>query len=178
MLVVKDFLNGNNIGLKEIVVVRARTEQNNPDIICQVGAALTAYAGPCPTPAMMVMMTCSFMVNGPGLSGIPKKEIFGRKRAQALQIGRLNSMGESLSRRIRFSNWDPCWDPKRETETPWGIFFTNLDDGDGGVSEIEELVHAGNEDSPNKTDDPSTEGRRRHRGIICVGNRRTDFGIW
>jgi hypothetical protein len=76
MLIVKDFLNGDNIGLKEIV--RARTEQNNPDIICQVGATLTAYAGNSPTPAMMVMMTCSLMVNGPGLSGIPKKEIFGR----------------------------------------------------------------------------------------------------
>jgi hypothetical protein len=76
MLVVKDFLNGNDIGLKEIV--RARTEQNNPDIICQVGASLTAYAGPAPIPAIMVMMTCSLMVNGPGLSGIPKKEIFGR----------------------------------------------------------------------------------------------------
>jgi hypothetical protein len=68
MLIVKDFLNGDNIGLKEIV--RARTEQNN--------VTLTAYAGPAPTPAMMVMMTCSLMVNGPGLSGIPKKEIFGR----------------------------------------------------------------------------------------------------
>ena len=31
MLIVKDFLNGDDIGLKEIV--RARTEQNNPDII-------------------------------------------------------------------------------------------------------------------------------------------------
>jgi hypothetical protein len=32
VLIVKDFLNGDNIGLKEIV--RARTEQNNLDIIC------------------------------------------------------------------------------------------------------------------------------------------------
>jgi hypothetical protein len=76
MLIVKEFLNGDNICLKEIV--RARTEQNNPDIIRQVGATLTAYAGPSATSAMMVMMTCSLMVNGPGLSGIPKKEIFGR----------------------------------------------------------------------------------------------------
>jgi hypothetical protein len=83
-------------------------------------------------------------------------------------------MGKSLSRRIRFSNWDP----KRETETPWGNYFTNLTDVDGGVSEKEELVHAGKDDCPNKTDDPSTDGRRRHRGIICVGNRRTDFWIW
>jgi len=64
-------------------------------------------------------------------------------------------MGKYLSRRIRFSNWDP----ERETKTPWGKGFTNLIDVDGGESEIEELVHAGKEDSPNKTDDPSTEGR-------------------
>ena len=59
-----------------------------------------------------------------------------------------------------------------------GKVFTNLVDVDGGVSEEEELVHARNEDSPNKTEDPSTDGRRRHRGIICVGDRRTDFWIW
>jgi hypothetical protein len=74
MVIVKDFLSGDNLGLKEIV--RARTEQNNPNI--EVGVTLTAYACSAPTPAMMVMMTCSLMVNGPGLSGIPKMEIFGR----------------------------------------------------------------------------------------------------
>jgi hypothetical protein len=84
-----------------------------------------------------------------------------------LQIGRLNNIGKYLSRKIRFSNWD-----KKETEN------TNRTDDDGGESEIEELVHSGKDDSPNKTDDPSTEGRRRHRGIICVGNRTTDFWIW
>jgi hypothetical protein len=46
-------------------------------MISQVGGILTAYAELAPTPAMMVMMTCSLMVNGPGLSGMPKKEIFG-----------------------------------------------------------------------------------------------------
>jgi hypothetical protein len=46
--------------------------------------------------------------------------------------------------------------PKRDTE---GNISTNRTDGDGRVSEKEELVHAGNEDSPNETDDPSTEGR-------------------
>ena len=93
MLIIKDFLNGDNLGLKEIV--SARIEQNNPDINCQVGATLTAYAGPAPMLAMMVMMTCSLIVNDPGLSGTPKKEIFGKKRAQALQIGILNSMGKT-----------------------------------------------------------------------------------
>jgi hypothetical protein len=47
-------------------------------MICQVGVTLTAYADPAPTPAMMVMITCSLMVNGPGLSAMPKKETFGR----------------------------------------------------------------------------------------------------
>ena len=113
------------------------------------------------------------MVNGPGLSGKPKKEIFGKNRAHALQIGRLKSIGTDLSRRIRFSNRGP-----KRTKNRWKIKFTNLTDGDGGVSEIEELIHAGNEGSQNKTDDPSTDCRRRHGGIICVGNRRTDFWIW
>jgi hypothetical protein len=75
MLIVKYFLNDDNIGLKEIV--RARTEWNNPDIICQVRVTLTAYAGLTATPAMMLMMTFSLMVNCPGLSGMPKREIFG-----------------------------------------------------------------------------------------------------
>ena len=41
-------------------------------------------------------------------------------------------------------------------------FFTNLTgnaavaDADGGVSEKEELVHAGDENCPNETDCPST----------------------
>ena len=77
-------------------------------------------------------------------------------------------MGKYLSRKNRFINWDR----KRDTENAYRT------GGDGGESEIEELIHARKEDSPNKTDNPSTEGRRRHRGIICVGNRRTDFWIW
>ena len=59
-----------------------------------------------------------------------------------------------------------------------GKKITNLTDEDGGVSESEELIQAGDEDSPNKTDCPGTECRRRHLGIICVGNRNTDFRIW
>ena len=120
------------------------------------------------------MMTCSLIVKGPGLSGIPKTEIFGRYRAQAMQIGKLNSCGTSLSCRIRFSNWDL----KGENETPWGNLFTNLTDTDGRVSKREELVHAGKDDSPNKTDDPSPESRRWHLGIIYISNRSTDFWIW
>ena len=33
--------------------------------------------------------------------------------------------------------------------------ITNPNDDDGGVSKREELVHAGDENYPNKTDDPS-----------------------
>jgi len=35
---------------------------------------------------------------------------------------------------------------------------TNLRDDYGGMSEEEELVHAGNENSPHEADGPSTEG--------------------
>ena len=38
---------------------------------------LTAYADEAPTLAMMVTMTCSLIVNGPGLSETPKRETFG-----------------------------------------------------------------------------------------------------
>jgi hypothetical protein len=61
---------------------------------------------------------------------------------------------------------------------PWGNVFTNLMDNDVGESEKEELVYAWNEDRPNETNHPSTEGRCWHSGIICVGNRSTDFWIW
>ena len=38
MLIVNDFLSGDNIGLRKFFF-RVRTEQNNPDRICQVGVA-------------------------------------------------------------------------------------------------------------------------------------------
>ena len=76
MLIVKYFLNGDYIGLKD--VVRTLNKKNGAVMICQVEVTLTAYADAAPTPAMMVIMTCSLIVNGPGLSGMPKKEIFGR----------------------------------------------------------------------------------------------------
>jgi hypothetical protein len=69
MPIVKDLLNGDNIGLKE---------SKSSNRTGQIGATLTAYAGTSPTLAMMMMRTCSLMVNGPGLSGIPKKEILGK----------------------------------------------------------------------------------------------------
>ena len=82
---------------------------------------------------------------------MPKREIFGMYRAQALQIGRLNTRGTILSRKILFS--------KKIKRLGCRRTITNLRDEDGRVSEVEELVHARNEENPNETDDPSTEGR-------------------
>jgi hypothetical protein len=42
---------------------------------------------------------------------------------------------------------------------------TKLIDSDGGVSE-EELVHAGNEDGPDGTDDSNTQARKVDEGIV------------
>ena len=47
MLVIKDFLNGDNVCLKN--VVRAWTEQNSADMICQVGTTHTICGGLCDT---------------------------------------------------------------------------------------------------------------------------------
>lgn len=66
---------------------------------------------------------------------------------------------------------------QRGVQKMGGREIANLSDGDGGESEEKELVDTGNKDGPNETDGPSTEGRRRHRWIICVGNGRTDFWI-
>ena len=66
----------------------------------------------------------------------------------------------------------------RDSEIVWGKCFTHRTDTGGGVSKIEELVQAGNDDCPSNADDPSTEGRRQHRGIIGVGNRGTDLWVW
>jgi hypothetical protein len=55
---------------------------------------------------------------------------------------------------------------------------TNRVNNDGRISEVEELVDTRNDDGPNETDNPSAESRRRHCGIIGIGNRRPDFNIW
>jgi hypothetical protein len=87
-------------------------------------------------------------------------------------MGKVNTWGTIFPRRTRFSNGPEEISNAAEQKS------TYLTDGDGRVSEEEKLVDAGNEDGPNETDDPSAEGRRWHRGIIRVGNRRTDFWIW
>ena len=112
------------------------------------------------------------MVKGPGLSGMPKKKTFGSQRAQALQMWKLNTNGTSFSRKIQFSR------RKRNKLLKRRGTNTYLSDEDSRVSKEEELVYAGNEDNPNETNDPGTEGRRWHGGIICVGDGRTNFWIW
>ena len=42
-----------------------------------IWATLTAYGVEIPALAMMEMTTCSLIVNGPGLSRMPKSEILG-----------------------------------------------------------------------------------------------------
>ena len=68
MLIVENSLHGNDVDLNKIGV-RVLTQWS--------GAILTAYAAPPPTPDMIVIMTCSLTVNGPGLREIPKRETFG-----------------------------------------------------------------------------------------------------
>jgi hypothetical protein len=51
-------------------------------------------------------------------------------------------------------------------------------DVDGRRSEVEELVGTRNDNGPNQTDNPRAESRRKHRGIVGVGDRGPDFGIW
>jgi len=64
---------------------------------------------------------------------------------------------------------------KKTRENPWE---THLGDGNGGASQEKELVDARNEDSPNETDNPDAKSVERHRGIICIGDRGSDFGVW
>src|SRR5713101_3086269 len=88
-------------------------------------------------------------------------------------MGKVNSWGTNFPRRTRFSNG-----AQKTIQMPQNKKSNNRIDADGGVSKEEELVHARDEDGPGEADYPSTEGRRWHRGIICVGDRRTDFWIW
>ena len=73
-----------------------------------------------------------------------------------MQIERLDNMGKSLP---ALTSHLATRIPKERLKRCGEFCFTNLTDSDGRVSEIEEPVHTGKEDFPNKTDDPSTEGR-------------------
>ena len=54
---------------------------------------------------------------------------------------------------------------------------TNRRDFDSRVSEIEELVCARNDDGPEQANDPSTECRHRHCGIVSISHCGSDFGV-
>jgi hypothetical protein len=73
-------------------------------------------------------------------------------------MGKVNTCGTIFSRRIDLATKAP----KKVGSNAAEQKSTNLGNVDGGVSEEEELVRARNEDGPDQTNDPSTEGRRRH----------------
>jgi hypothetical protein len=73
-------------------------------------------------------------------------------------MGKVNTCGTIFSRTIDLATKAPKNVGSNAAEQK----STNLGNVDGGVSEEEELVRARNEDGPDQTDDPSTEGRRRH----------------
>ena len=50
--------------------------------------------------------------------------------------------------------------------------------GDRGIPEEEELVHAGDDDGPDDTYEPCTEGFDRHVRVVGVGDGGADLGIW
>ena len=54
---------------------------------------------------------------------------------------------------------------------------THTTDGDGGVPEEEELVHAGDEDGPDDSDEPSTEGAGGHVRVVGVGDGGAHLGV-
>ena len=50
-------------------------------------------------------------------------------------------------------------------------------DGDGGVSEEEELVQTGDEDGPGNANEPGPEGAAGHVRVVGVGDGGTDLGV-
>lgn len=50
-------------------------------------------------------------------------------------------------------------------------------DGDGGISEEEELVEAWDEDGPAETDEPCAEGTDGHGRVVCVCDGGPDLRV-
>ena len=48
---------------------------------------------------------------------------------------------------------------------------------DRRVSKVEELVYSRNDNGEKQAEDPSTNCRRRHGGIVSVGYRGSNFGV-
>ena len=99
MLIIDEFLSNDRVCLKKDM---KELKENRTTNILPAGETLTAYGYASEAPAMIVIIVCSLMLNGPGLSGMPKREIFGSKRAQALPMGRLNTCATIFSHKIRF----------------------------------------------------------------------------
>lgn len=110
------------------------------------------------------LLTCSLIVNGPGLREIPQTRTEGTKRAQARPKGKTTSCATS---------WGQSLNSCMEVEAP----STHAIDADTWVSEEEELVHAGEHDGPNDSKYPCPQRRRRHLGVVKVCYRGPYFGI-
>ena len=53
----------------------------------------------------------------------------------------------------------------------------HIANSDGRIPEEEELVHAGDEDGPDDTNHPCTEGVDRHGRVVGVGDGGADLGV-
>lgn len=58
-----------------------------------------------------------------------------------------------------------------------GKMITYAAHGDAREAEEEELIHAGDNDSPNNTNDPDAQGGDRHTRVVGVSDRRANLGI-
>lgn len=157
ILIVEDLLHCNDVGLSGIVKISSRS-------LLWEKKVLTAYADCAPTFAMIVTMTCSLMVNGPGLREIPKILTWGTKRAYTLMRGNESSWATIYRREIR-------WRCKAR------ILGTYTSDGYAGVTEEEELVQTGDEDCPDEAEDPCTGGLAGHVGVVGISDGGPNFGI-
>ena len=119
------------------------------------------------------MRTCSLTVKGPGLIETPKILTLGTTRAQRRPRG-------------KESSWATIW--RRRTQTRGSRLVighvvrskneqTYAANGDRGIPEEEELVHAGDDDGPDDTYEPCTEGVDRHVRVVGVGDGGADLGI-
>ena len=58
-----------------------------------------------------------------------------------------------------------------------GAMGTYTRDGDGRITEEEELVKTGDDDGPYETDKPCAEGGAGHVWVVGVGDGRPDLGV-
>lgn len=80
--------------------------------------------------------------------------------------GERKELGNNLRRRLEGSS----------REIDYRITYTT--DGDRRISEEEELIQTGDQDGPNDSDEPSTNGGDRDVRVVRVRDGGTDFRIW